>query len=175
MTLNRFHKTVFALIAVIAPLYWLTLTADGQRRVDSVLLHIAGEPAIEINLKAMDGQLTETELKRVFPDHEWHCRDQASPFGQRLCVAAIGTFNGLPAHYVTVFFGANHATALKLAYRSIYHDQLLAQLVRQLGDPTPSGAPPDKAVLRWQTAHSSVVIKQTLLEQDEPALLWLPR
>ena len=43
MTFNRIHKTVFALAAVIGPLFWLTMTGDGQRRVDSVLLSLSGK------------------------------------------------------------------------------------------------------------------------------------
>lgn len=176
MRFNRFHKTVFALVAVIGPLYWLTLTDDGQRRVDSVLLTLAGKPAIDFNLKALDGQLTEAELRKVYPDQDWRCSDQPNAFGNRLCVAEIGTFNGLPAHYLSLFFANGHATGLKLAYRAIYHDQLIAQLAQQLGQPQQDapGTPPAQAVLRWTTDHGRVMLKQLLLENDEAALLWLP-
>lgn len=175
MQFNRFHKTVFALVAVIGPLYWLTLTDDGKRRVDAVMLHLTGKPGIEFNLKALNDQLTEAELKQVFPDQDWQCGDQDSPFGKRLCAAQIGTFNGLPARYITVFFANGHTTGLKLSYRNIYHDQLLQQLLQQLGQPTrePADAPPATAVLRWRTDHGSVILKQQLLEGEEPALLWL--
>lgn len=175
MRFNRFHKTVFALAAVIGPLYWLTATDDGQRRVDSVLLTLAGKPAVDFNLAALDGRLTEAELKQVFPDQDWQCQDQASAFGQRLCAAEIGSFNGLPARYLSVFFAGGHASALKLGYRNVYHDQLLTQLLQQLGQPGSAGqdAPPAEAVLRWDTGHGSVVLKRQLLEGDEAALLWL--
>lgn len=175
MRFNRFHKTLFALAAVLGPLYWLTLTADGQRRVDSVLLRLSGKPAIAFNLKALDNRLTEAELKQVFPDQDWQCTDQPGPFGQRLCASSIGTFNSLPARYLTVFFVDDRASAVKLAYRNIYHDQLLQQLIQQLGQPqldTP-GTAPGKAVLRWRTDHGMVILKQQLLEGEEPALLWL--
>lgn len=176
MRINRFHKTVFALLAVIGPLYWLTLTGDGQRRVDAVLLSLSGKPAIDFNLKALDGRLTETELRKVYPDQDWRCSDQTTAFGKRLCVAQIGTFNGLPARYLSLFFADDHATGLKLAYRAIYHDQLIAQLVQQLGQPRQDapGTPPAQAVLRWPTDHGMVMLKQLLLENDEAALLWLP-
>jgi len=169
------HKTIFALVAVLGPLYWLMLTEDGQRRVDAVLLRLSGKPAIEFNLKALDGGYSEADLKRAFPHQDWQCRDQSSPFGQRLCVAGIGTFNGLPARYLTLFFQDGHTSGLKLVYRNLYHDQLLGQLVQQLGQPRPDapGTPPAKAVLRWQTGQGLVVLKQQLLEGEEPALLWL--
>lgn len=175
MRFNRFHKTVFALAAVIGPLYWLTLTDDGQRRVDSVLLSLAGKPAIDFNLKALDSRLTEAELRKVFPDQDWQCMDLTSAFGQRLCATEIGSFNGLPAHYLTVFFAEGQTSALKLAYRAIYHDQLVQQLLQQLGQPmtNASGKPPAETLLSWQTEHGMVVLKRVLLENEEPALLWL--
>lgn len=175
MIFNRFHKTVFALAAVIGPLYWLTMTDDGQRRVDSTLLSLTGKPTIDFNLKAMDSHLTETELQRVFPDQDWRCVDQPSPLGQRLCVSQIGVFNGLPANYLTFFFTEGRASALKLAYRPIYHQQLLQQLFQLLGQPDQHSIN-DSAVddiLQWSTAHGSVVMKHTLQPDDEAALLWM--
>jgi len=175
MAFNRIHKTIFALAAVIGPLYWLTMTSDGQRRVDSTLLSLTGKPAIDFNLKAVDGRLTETELKKVFPDQEWLCTDQPSAFGQRLCASQIGTFNGLPARYLTLFFADGQASGLKLAYRGIYHDQLIQQLIQQLGQPQMDapGTAPAEAVLRWRTDHGMVILKQQLLEDEEAALLWV--
>lgn len=175
MAINRIHKTIFALTIVIGPLYWLTMTADGQRRVDGVLLSLSGKPAIDFNLKAMDGQLTETELLKVFTAQDWQCIDQDSSFGHRLCASQIGTFNGLPARYLTVFFANQKASAIKLSYRAMYHDQLIQQLIQQLGQPQRDtrNVTPNQAVLRWTTDHGMVILKQQLLENDEAALLWV--
>jgi hypothetical protein len=111
----------------------------------------------------------------VFPKQEWLCTDQPSAFGQRLCASKIGTFNGLPARYLTLFFADGRARGLKLAYRGIYHDQLIQQLIQQLGQPQldAAGTAPAEAVLRWRTDHGMVILKQQLLEQEEAALLWV--
>lgn len=177
-TKRNIHKTFLLTLLVIAPLWWLLMTEDGQRRADAVLLRLSGDKAIELNLKALDGKLSEQELQQVYPDLPWQCVDAKTSFGTRVCSSPIGTYNGLPARMVSVFFGNGQITVLKLDYRESYHAQLTQQLQQQLGQPLaiPAVQADGETVgnlLKWQTPHGTLVMKQTLGKQDESALLWL--
>ena len=172
------HKTFLITLLVITPLWWLLMTEDGQRRADAVLLRLFGDKPIELNLKALDGQLSEQELRQVYPDLPWQCVDAKTSFGTRVCSTPIGTYNGLPARMISVFFGNDRITVLKLDYRERYHSQLTQQLQQQLGQPL--AIPVDQAesgsvgnLLKWQTSHGTLVMKQSLGKQDEAVLLWL--
>lgn len=175
MKQRSLHKTLIILLLVLTPLWWLTMTEDGQRRSDAALLWLIGQEGIEVNLKALDPQLTEQELKTVYPALDWHCAAQRTGFGNYTCASRIGTFNGIPSREVRVFFADGRANALKISYRDIYHNQLFEHLTRHLGQPKlPSPGTSDAAaVLEWRTDFGHVILKQQLLEDEEPALLWL--
>lgn len=154
------------------------MTEDGQRRADAVLLRLSGDKPIELNFKALDGRLSEQELKQVYPDLPWQCVDAKTSFGTRVCSAPIGTYNGLPARAISVFFGNGRITVLKLDYRERYHPQVAEQLRQQLGQPlsiplSTDDGKPGSTLLKWQTPYGTLVMKQRLDKQDEPALLWL--
>ncbi|MCU7843357.1 MAG: hypothetical protein KZQ93_05910 [Candidatus Thiodiazotropha sp. (ex Monitilora ramsayi)] len=177
--LNPIYKRLLAFIVVIGPIFWLVFTEDGQRRTDSVVLFLWGEDEIHLNLEALDDQFTEAQLKEVFPDIQWQCQDEASSFGNRLCASRIGTFNSMPARYITVFFHDQWVNGLKVVYRRIYHDQLIQQLFQQMGNPITenmkgSETPQADTILRWDTGKGNVILKHVLNEAEEPALLWLP-
>lgn len=179
LKLNPVYKRLLAVVVVIAPIFWLVFTEDGQRRTDSVVLFLWGESEIKLNLKALDDQFTEKDLKTVFPDIEWQCRDLKTEFGDRLCASRIGTYNGIPSHAIAVFFRNERINGVRINYRRIYHDQLVQQLWQQLGSPSKEkAAQEDKtasdAILRWDTGKGNVIVKQTLDKSEEPALLWLP-
>ncbi|MCW4293697.1 MAG: hypothetical protein N0E50_16870 [Candidatus Thiodiazotropha taylori] len=174
------YKRLLAFVAVIGPIFWLVFTEDGQRRTDTVVLTLWGEDEIKLNLQALDNQVTEEEFMKVFPDIEWQCQDQVSPFGNRLCASKIGVFNGIPAHYVTVFFHDKWVNGVKVGYRKKYHTQLKTQLWQQMGSPIPEGTDqprvkrgPD-SVLHWSTNTGHVILKEELAENEEPSLMWLP-
>ncbi|MEL0586438.1 MAG: hypothetical protein AAES65_16340 [Candidatus Thiodiazotropha sp. (ex. Lucinoma kazani)] len=178
LKLPSFYKRILAFFVVIGPIFWLVFTEDGQRRTDSVVLTLWGEDDIALNLKVLDNQITEEELKQVFPDVEWLCDDEVSSFGNRLCVSRIGIFNGIPAHYISVFFHDQWINGVKVGYRRNYHEQLKQQLWQQLGAPSNNSEPVQvvqgmESVLHWITASGNVILKKALTEQEEPALLWL--
>ena len=178
MKSKSFHKTFFAILLVLAPLWWLTMTDDGQRRVDAVLLLLLGDQGIDLKIAALDDQLTEAELQQVYPDLHWQCSDAATDLGDRMCSSKIGTYNGLPAHRIAFYFGNGHLNALKLNYRENYHAQLGSQLIAQLGEPNMPVAvseqtPPPENILRWYSPHGMVIIKEVLKKGDEAAMLWL--
>lgn len=178
LKLPSFYKRILAFFVVIGPIFWLVMTEDGQRRTDSVVLTLFGEDEIALNLKVLDNQITEDELKQVFPDVEWLCDDEVSSFGNRLCVSRIGIFNGIPAHYISVFFHDKWINVVKVGYRPNYHEQLKVQLWQQLGSPSNNNesvqvAQEMKSVIHWVTASGNVILKETMSEQEEPALLWL--
>ncbi|MCU7893078.1 MAG: hypothetical protein KZQ78_16375, partial [Candidatus Thiodiazotropha sp. (ex Ustalcina ferruginea)] len=76
LKLPSFYKRILTFFVVIGPIFWLVFTEDGQRRTDSVVLTLWGEDDISLNLKVLDNQITEEELKQVFPDVEWLCDDE---------------------------------------------------------------------------------------------------
>lgn len=179
LKLPPLYKRLLAFLIVIGPIYWLIFTEDGQRRTDSVVLFLWGEDEIKFNLEALDDRFTESELREVFPDIDWKCQDVDNDFGNRLCAAKIGIYNGIPAHYLALFFHDQWVNGVKVGYRRNYHDQVIQQLLQQLGEPvreTPENPPSDdtETILRWDTGRGNVILKQALKETEEPVLLWLP-
>ncbi len=179
LKLNPLYKRLIAFLIVIGPIYWLIFTEDGQRRTDSVVLFLWGEDEIKFNLEALDDRFTETELLEVFPDIDWQCQDGESNFGNRACAARIGVYNTIPAHYLAVFFHDRYINGVKIVYRRSYHNQLIQQLLQQMGEPvkenTDTPDPGDNAtILRWDTTRGNVILKQELNEQEDPVLFWLP-
>ncbi len=176
--LLELYKKLILLGIVIGPIFWLVFTDDGQRRSDSVFLWLKGENSIEFNLKELDAALTESELKTVYPDITWQCETRETSFGDHLCLTRIGTFNGIPAKYLTLFFADQRISALKLIYHPGYHEQLQAQLLQQLGDAEDESraavtSPAPGSIVRWRTNHGEVVVKRKLAEDEEAALFWL--
>jgi hypothetical protein len=178
LKLPTFYKRFLIFFIVIGPIFWLVLTEDGQRRTDIVLLTLWGEDEIALNLQALDDRFSEEELKRVFPDLSWTCKDESNEFGNRLCATRIGIFNDIPARYITIFFRDHWINAVKIGYRRNYHDLLKQQLRHQLGAPAdnasriPAIAGTD-SVLHWVTDSGNVILKESLDESEEAALLWL--
>jgi hypothetical protein len=178
MKKKSFHKTLFIVLMVLAPLWWLTMTEDGQQRADGVLLRLLGHKPIDLKIEALDSQLTEAELKQVYPDLPWLCQDANTNFGNRVCTSEIGTYNGLPSRLIAFYFGNGQLTALKLNYRENYHVQLGSQLIKQLGQPDVPVAisgegPAPQNILQWHSDHGTVIIKEELNKGEEPAMLWL--
>lgn len=177
--LNPLYKRLLAFAVVIGPIFWLVFTEDGQRRTDSVVLYLWGEAEINFNLEALDSQFTESHLKKVFPDIEWLCQDQTSSFGNRMCAARIGIYNGIPARYIAVFFQDQWINGVKIHYRPNYHNQLIEQLRLQIGTPIAEKSQDAETsqsieLLRWETGKGHVILKASLGEEEEPALLWFP-
>jgi hypothetical protein len=178
MKKKSFHKSLFLVLMVLAPLWWLTMTEDGQQRADAVLLRLLGDKPFDLKIEALDGRLTEAELQKVYDELPWRCQDAATNFGNRVCTSRVGTYNSLPSRLVSFYFGNGTLRAFKLNYRENYHVQLGSQLIKQLGQPNMpvaiSGeALPPENILQWQSDHGTVILKENLDKGEEAAMLWL--
>jgi hypothetical protein len=144
------------------------------------VLFLWGEDEIKFNLEALDGRFTEAELLKVFPDIDWQCKDSITSFGNRICNAKIGIYNGIPAHYILLYFHDQLINGVKITYRRMYHDQLIQQLLQQLGEPVKEKNEDhmqrvdERTILRWDTSRGNVFIKKVLQEKEESALMWFP-
>ncbi len=179
LKLPTLYKRLLAFLIVIGPIYWLIFTEDGQRRTDSVVLFLWGEDEIKFNLEALDDRFTESELKEVYPDIEWKCQDVDNDFGNRLCAARIGVYNGIPSHYIAAFFHDQWINGVKVGYRRNYHDQVIQQLLQQLGEPVRENSDATEqsdtnTILRWDTGRGNVILKKVLAKEEDPVLVWLP-
>lgn len=179
MKMNPLYKRVMALLVVLGPAYWLIMTEDGQRRSDAFMLQLFGKEVIDFNLAELDNRVTRDDLtKTVFTEVPWQCQDKTTEFGNRLCAGELGAFNGIPAHYITLYFVGDRINAMKVVYRNRYHEQMLSQLRHLLGTPTgaPASAgtqPQPNGVVEWRTEHGMVVMQEVLNDSEEAAVLWL--
>jgi hypothetical protein len=181
MPMFKIYKTFIIIAIVVAPIYWLMITEDGKRRTDTLLLWITGGDPININFEVLDDRYSVQDWQQVYEDIDWQCKEQASAWGDEICYSEVSSYNGIPARYVSVFFAEGYSSALKLVYRNQYHAQLGAELLNQLGKPEPvsagpGDAPDSNSILRWQTDHGMLLLKQQLDSgEEEASLLWLPR
>jgi hypothetical protein len=179
----RLYKTLLALAAVLGPLYWLMLTEDGRRRTDLALMGILGRPAFDAALESFTDRLTETRLRQSFPALELQCNDGVNPFGDRLCLAQIGSFNGYPARGLSLFFDGGRLSAAKVLYPRAYHASIRGWVERRAarvsaeadgsGRQTPAPVV-DNGVAAWRVPDGVLMLKDGELgPDDEPALVWL--
>ncbi len=187
LRIPRLYKTLIALVAVLGPIYWLMFTQDGQRRTDMVLMSLLGRPAFNAALESFTDQLTEPRLRESFPALELGCSDDATPFGDRLCAAPIGSFNQYPARAVTLYFSAGQLSAVKVIYQPAYHDRIRAWVERRVGRPSPVSSARERSpsepaptvraeVATFPTSGGMLLLKDGELgKADEPALLWLSK
>ena len=172
------HKTLLILLLVFIPPYWLIFTDDGQRTTDTALLWVLGEDEIKFNVAELNSGFTRQDIQAVFKDLEWHCGDKNTPFGDNLCAAKIGTFNGYPSRLLTIYFRDDNISAFKLNYRDHYHEQFIGHFIQQLGQPSNAEAaiadgPRADNVLEWDLNQGILLMSKELGENDEPSLLWL--
>lgn len=174
------HKTILVLILVFIPPYFLLFTDEGGRVSDTALLWLLGEADLKISLTDLDSSFTEQDIKTVYSDNEWTCGAKQTAFGNSLCAAPIGTFNGFPSRLITFYFGNDRVSAMKVTYRDQYHQQIMGYYIGKLGQPANVAAAtaqgPDAAnVLEWNLDKGVLLIKKDLDKTDEPSLLWLAR
>lgn len=172
------HKTLLILILVFIPPYWLLFTDEGSRVSDTALLWLLGEDDIKISLGDLDSSFSADDIRKVYADNAWQCGRHMTDFGDALCAAQIGTFNGYPSHIVTFYFQSDRLSAMKLLYRELYHDQVLGHLITTFGQPDNvaealADGPDADNVLQWDLTAGVLVLKKELGQQDEPALIWL--
>lgn len=174
----RLYKTLIALAAVLGPIYWLMLTEDGQRRTDLALMWILGRPSFDAALESFTDRLTEERLRESFPSIDFQCSDGASPFGDRLCGARIGSFNQYPARGLSLFFNGERLSAVKVVYPPAYHARIRAWVERRVaglgaGDRSPQPVV-EGGVSAWRVSDGVLMLKDGELgRRDEPALVWL--
>ena len=178
MKKKRIHRTILALLLIFVPPFFLVFTEEGNRVSDNVMLWAFGHESMRLNLKEADHSFTEESVRKVYPDIDWQCGVLQSDFGDEACNAVIGTFNELPASRITLFFAHKQLNAIKLDYRRRYHERMVGHVIETLGQPVnvesaTSGTPDADPVLQWQTGKGIVVLKKTIAESDQPALLWL--
>jgi hypothetical protein len=179
LRIPRLYKTLLALAAVLGPIAWLLLAGDGQRRTDLVLMRLLGRPSFDAALDAFSDRLDEARLRQAFPDLVLGCTDSPNPFGDRLCTAGIGSFDGWPARAAVFYLRDRRLSAVKVVYQGAYHDRLRAWVAEQAARHGPEGGHSvdigsGKGVDSWAVPGGMLVMKSGELGPgDEPALLWL--
>jgi hypothetical protein len=79
-----------------------------------------------------------------------------------------------------LYFHDQLINGVKITYRRMYHDQLIQQLLQQLGEPVKEKNEDhmqrvdERTILRWDTSRGNVFIKKVLQEKEESALMWFP-
>lgn len=167
---KKLHRTLLVLLLVLTPPYFLIFTEEGQRIADNTLLWLIGGDSIEFNIRELNSEFSRADVLKVFPDQDWQCAEQKTPFGTELCAAEISAYNDYPAHYLTMFFANGKVSAMKMVYRKNYHQQLQAHLIEQLGAPINNANP---QVVEWNAPGGKVVMPQVLEANTETAFLWL--
>lgn len=178
LPIPRTYKTLLAIAAVAGPIYWLMFTPDGQRRTDMALMSVLGRPAFDAALDRFSPRLGERDLRERFPALDLQCAENASPFGDRLCAAVLGSFNQYPAQALTLYFKGEALSAVKVLYQPAYHAQIRAWVGRRPGRLQERGRPVDptldQGVASWHVSEGLLVLKDGPLgRSDEPALFWL--
>lgn len=173
MRLHPLYKKFLLLAMVLGPLYWLTLTEDGQLRVDAVLLTLAGEPELNLTIEGLNSELTEAQFHQLFPDLALDCAPAATPFGDRACRVEIGLFNTLPARAFTLYLVGDRARAARVDYRPRSQGALEAQLRHRLGV-TGQRDPDHPDAQTWRVADGLVLMPATRpKDPSQAALFWL--
>ena len=172
------HKTLLLLILVLVPPYWLLFTDEGSRVSDTALLWLLGEDDIKVSVEQLDSGFSRQDIESVYSENAWQCADRDTPFGDSLCSAKIGTFNGFPSRLITFYFHSGQVSAMKLIYRDPYHKQIMGHYIGELGQPDNvaqaiAEAPDADSVLQWELPKGLLVLKKDLGKTDEPAMLWL--
>lgn len=179
LKLPKAYRTFLLLAIVIGPFYWLTFTEDGRWRTDLALMGFLGRPDFNAALEVFDGTLTESKLRAGFSKLDWRCADGPNPFGDRLCVAVIGSFNQIPARSVSVFLQGGSLRAVKVVYQPAYHAQIRRWIERHASAVEQGALPPataDQGVIVQPVVGGVLLLPESAPHKgDEPALIWLAR
>jgi hypothetical protein len=172
------HKTILILVLVFIPPFWLLFTDEGSRVSDTALLWLLGKDDIKISLTDLDTGFSTDDIRTVYSDIDWQCGGQRTQFGDSICVASIGTFNGLPSQAVSFYFRGDRLNAMQLIYRNAYHERILGHVIGKAGQPANvaqalADGPDADEVLQWDLDKGVLLLKKSLAPEDEPALLWL--
>jgi hypothetical protein len=172
-TIHRYYKFILSLTLVLIPFVWLTFTTDGQRHADLFLLHLRGDPSFNIAYQQLSGTITEQIINEQFPQVQFQCQATATSIGDRVCVASIASFNGIPAQFVRNYFDHGILRMMQLNYRPAYHQVLAAKLHETLGQPHQQSEHHPR-MLVWPMFDGLLMFPayETVTNQDA-ALIWL--
>ncbi len=173
MKTAKIHWTLLSLLLIFIPPFFLIFTEEGNRISDNAILWLFGKSRLHIDFKEADGQFSQDEFIRAFPDIDWRCGKLSSQFGDTACNASIGTFNELPSRRIVAYFGRERLRAMQISYRAEYHQSVIQHLRDLLGKPDQAGTSGD--VLEWNTGKGVVVLKKSIQPVDEAALMWLAK
>ncbi len=174
--LHPLYKKLLLLAVVIGPFVWLVLTEDGQWRTDTVLLSLLGKAKLNLAPERLHSALTEADFRDRFADLDLQCGAAETPFGDYLCTADIGTFNGIPSRGLALFFADEHLAAVRVDYRRVYHERILRWLNDRLGSPPQAAetAAGPTSTYTWPTGQGVIVAPAGRVTRDEEAsLFWL--
>jgi hypothetical protein len=173
LRLHPLYKNLLILAVVLGPIVWLVLTDDGKRRTDLVLLALLDKAEVKLSIEHLRGDMTEADMRRLYPELPLACKDVSTPYGDRLCAAEIGAFNQIPSRALTLYLAGDRLRAVKVNYRPHYHDQLQRQLAERLGKLGIRGEPREGA-LAWKVDDGLLLMPVDEPQADgEAALIWL--
>lgn len=170
MQTTLLHRVLLALI-LGAPLVWLMLTTDGQRRTDLFLLKLKGLPEVDIRFDALSPGLEMADLQGQMPAINFNCA--TAPEGGEACHANLAGFNSVPAHFLTLFFGEQGLKAVKVRYRRSYHDHLLAVLGRDYGAPAEGAEAGAPRLHLWSAGEGALILPQAAPPKQPAELVWV--
>ncbi|MFW6258485.1 MAG: hypothetical protein ACOC26_03220 [Halochromatium sp.] len=185
LKLPKTYTLLLAICAVAGPFIWLVLTEDGKRRSDLFLLHLLGHQPFNLAMENLRPGLDQDDLLGQFSRVAFDCGEGAHALGARRCAARIGSFNGIPARRVELYWqadgdagedGGNGAAlnAVRLDYRGRWHALLVAELKTRHGEPRRDRVG-ERTVLAWRFAAGTLLIPQTLGDDETPSLMWVAR
>lgn len=111
LKLPKSYKLFLAICVVAGPIIWLVLTEDGKRRSDLFLLHVLGHQPFNLAVENLRPGLDEEFLLGQFSRVDFACDDGRHALGERRCAARIGSFNGIPARRVELYWNQDQAGA----------------------------------------------------------------
>jgi hypothetical protein len=184
LKLPKSYKLFLAICVVAGPFIWLVLTEDGKRRSDLFLLHLLGHQPFNLAVENLRPGLDEAFLLGQFSRVEFDCGNGRYALGERRCAARIGSFNGIPARRVELYWkdaGDNDENggdagmglnAMRLDYRERWHALLIEELKTRYGQPR-QDIVGERTVLAWRFEGGMLLIPKALSDDEAPTLMWV--
>lgn len=172
LKLPKTYKLLLAICVVAGPFIWLVLTEDGKRRSDLFLLHLLGNQPFNLAVENLRPGVDEAALLSQFSRVDFVCDDRRSALGSRRCAAEIGSFNGVPARSAELYWDDGQLKAVRVDYRGRWHETLLEDQRKRFGPPRRDSIGAGR-VLAWRLADGMLLIPETLVADEPPALMWI--
>jgi hypothetical protein len=180
LKLPKAYKLFLAVCVVAGPFIWLVLTEDGKRRSDLFLLHLLGHQPFNLAVEKLRPELDQDLLLGQFERVAFDCGSGAYSLGEWRCAARIGSFNGIPARRVELYWEdagvdgeqGSGLSAMRLDYRGRWHALLIAELKTRYGRPRHDSVD-GRTVLAWRFDAGVLLLPQTLSDDEAPTLMWV--